>query len=324
MNIQQFQKMIKQVPKLDPLQKQTLSNTLNKQKYSILDRLAKECLTHGKCIHCESERLRKYGKSNDRQRFYCNDCSKTFVCTRGSAYFYQHKSDDWQKYLEFMLNRDSIRLCAKKIGISVVTSFNWRHRYLNATENTYETHLDGIVEADETYFRESKKGERKLGRPARKRGTKANTRGLNKTDWVAVLTALDRNHHEFDHVLKQVTSTEINNCLGDKISDESILCTDGQPAYNQICAEHHLHHIVLKNSRCKDGIFHIQNINNYHSQLKQWVLKMHGVASKYLPKYLGWFRMLAWHKYQSFTDDKINKSEKLFEFKLLQIQQHNF
>ncbi|BCD99943.1 hypothetical protein TYM08_P0007 [Marinicellulosiphila megalodicopiae] len=323
MNRQQFQKLIKQAAKLDPVQKQKLVQTLTLQENPILERLAKECISHGKCIHCESERLRKYGKSNGRQRFYCNHCQKTFVCTRGSAYFYQHKADDWQAYLEHMLDQDSIRVCAKKVGISSVTSFNWRHRYMNAAENTFEDRLEGIIEADETYFRESKKGDKHLNRPTRKRGTKASTKGLNNTDWVAVLTAMDRNHHEFDHVLKQVTGDEIEMYLGSKIVDESILCTDGQPAYHRICENHHLHHVVLTNARTKEGVFHIQNINNYHSQLKQWYLKMHGVASKYLPKYLGWFRMLAWHKYQVFSEN-LNEQEKLLEFKLLQIQQHNF
>ena len=324
MNRQQFHKIIKQLPKLDPAQKQKLSLALAKQQNPILDQLAKECLSHAKCIHCDSERLRKYGKSNGRQRFYCNNCKKTFVCTRGSAYFYQHKADNWQVYLEHMLNRDSIRVCAKKAGISSVTSFNWRHRYMNAAQNTFEDSLEGIVEANETYFRESKKGEKHLNRPARKRGTKVTTPGIYNSDWVAVLTAIDRNHHEYDHVLQQVTSDEIEMYLGAKIMDESILCTDSKPAYNHICRNHHLHHIVLKNTQTQNGIFHIQNINNYHAQLKQWYLKMKGVASKYLPKYLGWFRMLAWHKYQDFSDDNLTEQEKLFEFKLLQIQQHNF
>ena len=51
---------------------------------------------------------------------------------------------------------------------------------------------------------------------------------------------------------------------------------------------------------------------------------MRGVASAYLPKYLGWFRMLDWHKYQQFSDDIRTEAEKFFEFKLLQVQQHDF
>ena len=135
---------------------------------------------------------------------------------------------------------------------------------------------------------------------------------------------MDRNHHEFDKVLKTINANEISECLREKIVEESILCTDGQPAYNKICCDQHLHHVVLADKKVKQGVFHIQNINNYHSQLKQWYLKMHGVASKYLPRYLGWFRMLAWHEYQQFSDDIIEYSQKVLEFKLLSIQQHKF
>jgi len=71
-------------------------------------------------------------------------------------------------------------------------------------------------------FRISQKVERHLMRPARKRGTNVSTRGMNNKDWVEVLTALDRNKHEYDHILLTITGDEINSCLGCKITDESI------------------------------------------------------------------------------------------------------
>jgi hypothetical protein len=33
---------------------------------------------------------------------------------------------------------------------------------------------------------------------------------------------------------------------------------------------------------------HVQNVNAYHSRLKQWLRRFHGVARRYLPNYLGW------------------------------------
>ncbi|MCJ8315308.1 MAG: IS1595 family transposase, partial [Pseudomonadales bacterium] len=121
-----------------------------------------------------------------------------------------------------------------------------------------------------------------------------------------------------------IDAAKINECLGCKIADESVLCTDGQPAYNQLCNTHNLYHVVIKNNQTQQGLYHIQYINNYHKQLKRWYLKMHGVASKNLAKYLAWFRMLDWHKNQTFSSVIKTKTEKLFEFKLLQVQQHNF
>jgi len=316
MKHQRFKRLIQELPLLSHQQEAFVQQKLQHRSNLILDNLAAEIDKHHRCIHCENSNIRKYGKINQRQRYRCNACGKTFMCTRGTAYFYQHKADDWQAYLEKMLEGKTLRRCAEELGISLVTSFNWRHRYMKRPENTYEERLEGIVEADETYFRETNKGERGLARPPRKRGTKASTKGINKQDWVAVLVAMDRNKHEYDHILTTVNGAQIEQYLAPKITQDSILCTDGQPAYNQVCNHHHLHHVVLNQSRIKGTSFHIQNVNAYHQRIKQRFKAMHGVASKYLARYLGWFRMLEWHQYQ--------ESEKVLDFKLLQVQQHEF
>ena len=41
-----------------------------------------------------------------------------------------------------------------------------------------------------------------------------------------------------------------------------------------------------------DGAWHVQNVNAYHSRLKNWIRRFRGVTTCYLPKYLGWFRAL--------------------------------
>ena len=40
------------------------------------------------------------------------------------------------------------------------------------------------------------------------------------------------------------------------------------------------------------GPWHINNVNGEHSRLKNWLGRFNGVASSYLPHYLGWFRAL--------------------------------
>ncbi len=58
-----------------------------------------------------------------------------------------------------------------------------------------------------------------------------------------------------------------------------------------------------------DKVFHIQNVNAYHSRLKGWMTRFHGVATKYLDHYLGW------HRYMDVT-------EELNENSMLSLQQH--
>jgi len=44
--------------------------------------------------------------------------------------------------------------------------------------------------------------------------------------------------------------------------------------------------------RVVEKVFQIQNVNAYHSRFKTWMRRFNGVATKYLPKYLGWHRWL--------------------------------
>ncbi len=73
-------------------------------------------------------------------------------------------------YQACMQKRVTLHQSAAACGISYRTALLWRHRFL-ANARTL-TVLEGIVEMDETYFRESCKGSRSLRqrRKARKRG----------------------------------------------------------------------------------------------------------------------------------------------------------
>lgn len=42
----------------------------------------------------------------------------------------------------------------------------------------------------------------------------------------------------------------------------------------------------------KEGIYHIQHINAFHSKLKKWIDNFNGVATKYLANYMHWFKWL--------------------------------
>jgi hypothetical protein len=42
----------------------------------------------------------------------------------------------------------------------------------------------------------------------------------------------------------------------------------------------------------RQQIFHVQHVNAYDSRLKQWIRHFNGVATHYLPNYLGWRRLI--------------------------------
>ncbi|MRV76455.1 IS1595 family transposase, partial [Duganella sp. FT92W] len=39
-----------------------------------------------------------------------------------------------------------------------------------------------------------------------------------------------------------------------------------------------------------------QNVNAYHSRFRAWLHRFHGVATRYLPNYLGWRCILDAHR----------------------------
>ena len=45
-----------------------------------------------------------------------------------------------------------------------------------------------------------------------------------------------------------------------------------------------------------NAAYHVQHVNAYHGRLRQWMVRFHGVATKYLANYLAWFRGLDTHR----------------------------
>ncbi len=85
------------------------------------------------------------------------------------------------------------------VGVPRNTRFRWRHRFLAWGKNDRPEHLHGLTEAAETYFLESGKGARTLGRPTRKRGGSATKRGISD-EQICLLVARDRTGQTLDFV----------------------------------------------------------------------------------------------------------------------------
>jgi hypothetical protein len=58
----------------------------------------------------------------------------------------------------------------------------------------------------------------------------------------------------------------------------------------QMGIEHHA--MNMTTGRRVRGPWHIQNINAYHSRLKDWARWFRGIETSYLHHYLGWLRKL--------------------------------
>ena len=126
------------------------------------------------CPHCHGSELRSAGSKDGRKRFKCVGCSKTFNAYTGTPLARLKMADKHIEHAQLMVEGLSLRKVAEKLMIDLHTAFLWRHRFLQAARDEQPAKLCGVVEADETFFLESLKGQKSgLPRPAKKRGEPA-------------------------------------------------------------------------------------------------------------------------------------------------------
>lgn len=243
------------------------------------------------CPHCRSgTRVIKWG-SHRLRRYRCKACAVTFNALTETPLAQLHKRELWIGNAQALVDGISLRKVAERLDIHVETAFRWRHRFLAEPKDVKAKALQGTVEADETYFLHSRKGQRKLDRPARKRGGKAKKRGLS-AEQVPVLIARDRSEATTDQILPDRSAKSIEAVLGPVISKTAVLVSDAAGGYRAFAGQAKIAHVSLNLSAGERafGDYHIQNVNNYCSRLKGWMLRFRGVATKYLDSYLGWHR----------------------------------
>ena len=231
-------------------------NADNLQDFLTKNRITEEC----KCVYCSGKHIVKNGTRKDGvQTYICRDCGKSFSASSNSITSRTRKKISiWAKYLKCMIDKKTLNESADECGISLRTAFVWRHKILDAIKEVAEkTYLKGVVEADETFFNVSYKGNHSksntftMPRKAHKRGGSVHTKGLCST-----------------------------------------LCTDHEKAYLDFAKKKQINLIQME-VECNtldvnNRMFGIQRINAYHSRLQGFIKKFHGVATKYLDNYIVW------------------------------------
>jgi transposase-like protein len=292
-----FNQLAIAIDSLSPCQRHLLLERLQHPDAipAIIEHLEQQLQSDLKCPKCNHDQIHCWGTLKELQRYRCRACHKTFTALTGTPLARLRKREFWMEYADSMLSSEALRKAAARCHVHLSTSFRWRHRFLKLADYLNTPVLTGIVEADQTMFRESFKGQRKIAkRPVRKRGND-NKKGAK---WVPVLVARDRSAGEADFVLKHFTLKNVEQHLLPLLSRDIVLCTDAHLTFETLTRKHHLEHKVLNASageRVKASVFHIQGVNNYHQRLKGWIQRFHGVATKYLPHYLGWFRWFDKH-----------------------------
>ncbi len=243
------------------------------------------------CPACNSSHAHRHGHAHGLQRYRCVPCGRTFNALTGTPLARLRHKTLWLAYAGCLLESASVRKAASQLGVHRNTAFRWRHRFLSLARTDRPHCLHGIAEADELYVLESEKGARHLTRPARRRGGHAHRRGIS-SEQVCIVVARDRTGQTLDFVAGKgaLTKAQLHACLPPVIDKDVLLMTDGHAAYRAFAREAGISHqaVNLRAGIRVQGATHVQNVNAYHSRLRGWLRIFHGVASRYLPNYLGW------------------------------------
>lgn len=308
MKANEFSDLIKAIRQLDHCQRKTLSTALDQlSDTSQAIELVESHFDHiGACPHCGNSKLYRHGSAHGLQRYRCRACHRTFNALTATPLARLRHRSKWLDYLKTMIQSLPLRQSAVEIGVHRNTALRWRHRFLNWVKRDRPGALQGITEADETYLLESDKGSCPLTRRPHKRGASASKRGLSK-EQVCILVACDRSEQTLAEVTGKgpVTKAQLTDHLKPVLDTDAVLISDSNATYSAFCKAEHITHVAVnlsKGQRVINGAYHIQNVNAYHSRFKVWLNRFHGVATKYLPNYLGWRQALEQHRNLSPAD----------------------
>ena len=247
------------------------------------------------CAHCGGREILGWGRSRGLPRYRCKSCGRTFNAATNTPLSGLHNKENWLNQAQAMIEGVSLAKAAERCGVHPSTAYRWRHRFLIAPALDKPQMLQGIVEADETFILESFKGRRSgLTRKPRQRGGKARHPG-NYFENIPVLVVRDRSGATIDAVLPEDTAACIAQAIAGALTPANVLVCDGGKPLRAFARRAKIPvRVVPAPGKPMPGEpeIHINNVNAYHSRLKEWLRRFHGVATKNLPNYLGWRRAL--------------------------------
>jgi transposase-like protein len=313
MNPHDFRRLIKQLDDLSPAQVQDASRRITevRRKTEAIIEIEARAQSSEQCPYCRHRERQKWGRTRTNiQRYRCHGCRRTFTGRTGSKIQHLHRPDLLLEVARDMLGNkspSSIRELSRSLDLNKHTIWRWRMIILSALHGVSSETFKGIVEADETYQRESRKGSREWVRhlrnsssfpkPPRLRWYEYGKKGVPKmrglSRWqLPILTVADRSGAQRFQRIPGRSNGAIHMALSPFVARDAVLCSDRLPGYAAFARSVGIEHIVVKakpGQKTACGTYHIQNINNLHSRYKDFTRPFCGPASKYLPSYLHWF-----------------------------------
>ena len=237
--------------------------------------ITKEDKEKGKieCPKCHSEKVIKFGFYNGIQRYKCKneDCCKTFIDEKSNPFRYSKKfKENWEQYFELFIKGLSLRECAAKMGITLVTAFFWRHRFLHDLKiKNHIERIDSYVEFTKLVTTENFKGSRNINTKERDKIVTIN--GVN--DSINIISVIaGRRYFGFNEIKKKLIQ---------RIDEKAYIVGMIDARLDYFCKVF----IEVNKSKLNEKI-EKNTHRKYSIKAKLWLKKFRGIASKYLSDYL--------------------------------------
>ncbi|MCF8482006.1 MAG: IS1595 family transposase [Rhodospirillum sp.] len=203
-----------------------------------------------------------------------------------------------------------VRKLARHLKLNKYTVWRWRMLVFSIIGNSgVAANFSGIIEVDETYQRESRKGSREWVRlfadpkntpkPPRPRWKDFTTQGLKMMRGLSrsrlpILTVVDRGGSRLFRRLPNRKSVTVERVLKPLVPRDAVLCSDGDNGYKDLAAARCLKHFVVGSkpgTRVAAGCYHIQNVNSLHARYGKFIEPVRGPATKHLNGYIRWLEV---------------------------------
>ncbi|MBE6051993.1 MAG: IS1 family transposase [Clostridium sp.] len=227
------------------------------------------------CPRCGHAHYIKYGFFKGIQRYCCKRCGKTFSLVTNSIWSYSKKQPSkWIEFIELMLEKRTLKYCAKELEININTAFYWRHKVLSAmTISEIPKRLVGNIHMIKTSVKENFKGNKHIDTDIREKVFVVTARG--REDSILCLPVCK----------KRWQLDKFNEKIYKRIDPKSLILPY-RDRYIDIIAKKHNKKLGI-NIMNKDKFDKF--IGSFNLISKIWFKPFCGVATKYLKEYYCWF-----------------------------------
>jgi len=134
MRQEEFDSLLANLDNLSARQKTLVRKVIDEQQDldKVVSIIESRFLEHPVCPRCPSNNVKKWGRSNNLQRFRCFACGKAFNPLTGTSLAHLRNKDRWLTMVSALKQGLPLRRTADECDVSLTTAFRWRHRFLKA------------------------------------------------------------------------------------------------------------------------------------------------------------------------------------------------